>query len=256
MKHFDSDRKMLYNLTGKMKFILNVSTSPEDFLQTLHVGEELSNTYISLGVHPHDAGMVSKGYLDVIKNIINRERKVLSIGEIGLDYYRNLSPIDTQKKVFAEQLALANELKMPVILHIRDAYKDTYEIVKSLGIERGGIVHAFSSDEIWAKKFSKLGLKLGIGGPLTYPKNDLIRNVVKIVGLENIVTETDCPYLPPQQYRGKRNEPMYVYFVVKELANIFNTTIDKVCNKVWENVNSIFSIHNIAEQVFGAGEND
>ncbi len=125
-------------------------------------------------------------------------------------------------------------------MHIRDAYEDVYEIIKLIGAENGGIVHAFSGDESLAKKFIRLGFKIGIGGPITYPKNDLLRNVVKIIGVENIVTETDCPYLPPQQYRGKRNEPIYVYYVFEQLNEIFGTNVYDI---IWKNTKEILKIN-------------
>ncbi|MFN3692412.1 MAG: TatD family hydrolase, partial [Fervidobacterium sp.] len=162
MKHFDNDRTELYDRIRKMKFILNISTSPEDFDEALDVGKALENVYISIGVHPHDALKVSndfKDYLDKMQSIVKRYRKVIGIGEIGLDYYRNLSPVDVQKKVFAEQLMLANELKLPIVIHIREAHEETYEVLKSIGAEFGGIIHSFSGDELWAKKFVKLGFK-------------------------------------------------------------------------------------------------
>lgn len=262
MKHFDNDRTELYDRIRKMKFILNISTSPEDFDEALDVGKALENVYISIGVHPHDALKVSndfKDYLDKMQSIVKRYRKVIGIGEIGLDYYRNLSPVDVQKKVFAEQLMLANELKLPIVIHIREAHEETYEVLKSIGAEFGGIIHSFSGDELWAKKFVKLGFKLGIGGPLTYPKNDLLRRVVKIIGMENILTETDCPYLPPQVYRGKRNEPTYVYFVMEELAHIFNTEFEDVYWNMLKNLNSVFKGVIKSEEetyLFGADVND
>lgn len=255
MKHFDSDRTDLYKRTRQLKFILNIATSMEDIYDTLSVSKILENTYAAIGVHPHDSGKVPNDYLDTIESLVKREKKVLAIGEIGLDYYRNLSPIDVQKKVFAEQLMLANYLKKPVILHIRDAYEDTYEIVKSIGAEHGGIVHAFSGDEKWAKKFVKLGFKIGIGGPVTYPKNDLLRSVVKILDVGNIVTETDCPYLPPQQYRGKRNEPAYVQYVYEQIVELLNLELDDLYDKIWQNVKEIFKL-DLANDLNGVDIND
>ncbi|MGC8902798.1 MAG: TatD family hydrolase [Fervidobacterium sp.] len=242
MPHFDKNREELLEVVKQMRFVLNVSTSMEDLSSTLEVTDALPNTFASVGIHPHDALNVPKNYMDVLRDLVKSNKKVISIGEIGLDYFRNLSPIDVQRKVFAEQLMLANELKRPVVLHIRDAYKDAHEIVKLIGAEKGGIVHAFSGDERWAREFVKLGFKIGVGGPLTYPKNDSLRTVVKIIGIKNIVTETDCPYLPPQQYRGKRNEPMYVYYVFEELNRIFGY---EVYEAIWENTKEVFELSEV-----------
>lgn len=242
MKHFEKDRDDVFKRVTQMKFVLNVSTSIEDLNDTIKIANILPNVFLALGIHPHDSGNVPNDYIEILENLALKNKKVLAIGEIGLDYFRNFSPIDTQKRVFAEQLMLANKLGKPVILHIRDAYEDVYEIIKLIGPENGGIVHAFSGDENWAKKFVKLGFKIGIGGPITYPKNDLLRNVVKIIGVENIVTETDCPYLPPQQYRGKRNEPIYVYYVFEQLNEIFGLDID-IYDIIWKNTKEILKIN-------------
>lgn len=217
----------------------------KDMPETIKIAKRLSNTYCAIGVHPHDSKDAlehKENYLDKIERLATTSNKVIAIGEIGLDYFRNLSPVEVQKRVFADQLALAQKLDLPVILHIRDAYEDTYDILSAFKTEKlRGIVHAFGSDENWAKKFVKLGFKIGIGGPITYPKNEMLRRTVKIIGIENIVTETDCPYLPPQQFRGKRNEPIYVAYVVEELNKIFGKDVTE---HVLSNVTQLFGLNN------------
>ncbi|MGQ9856304.1 MAG: TatD family hydrolase [Fervidobacterium sp.] len=245
MWQFKGDLEDVLKRTEYLKFVLNVSTNMDDIYETIKTAKRLSNTYCAIGVHPHDSKDAlehERNYLDEIEKLATKSNKVIAIGEIGLDYFRNLSPIDIQKRVFADQLALAQELDLPVILHIRDAYEDTYDILKAFKTDNlRGIVHAFSSDENWAKKFVKLGFKIGIGGPITYPKNEMLRSTVKIIGMENIVTETDCPYLPPQLFRGKRNEPIYVAYVVEELNKIFGKDVTE---HVWENVTQLFGLNN------------
>ncbi|HRD19541.1 MAG TPA: TatD family hydrolase [Fervidobacterium sp.] len=231
MKQFDPDRVSVLERAKKLALIVNVSTNLCDIDDTIEIANSCENIFAAIGIHPHDSGNVDKDYLNIIEQKViaqKRSKRIVAIGEIGLDYFRNISPIDIQKKVFAEQLMLAQAIDLPVVLHIREAYEDVYDILETVGVpEKRGIVHAFSSDENWAKKFVRLGFKIGIGGPITYPKNDLLRNVVKIVGIENIVTETDCPYLPPQQYRGKRNEPIYVSCVVNMLNEIFASDVSE-----------------------------
>ncbi len=141
------------------------------------------------------------------------EYRVVAIGEIGLDYYRDLSPRDVQRRVFIEQLALAQERRLPVILHNRDGTEDLLRILGEVKLPAGGVVHSFLGDEALARRFLKLGLYLGIGGPVTYPANDLLRQAVAAVPLDRLVLETDCPYLTPVPHRGKRNEPAYVALV-------------------------------------------
>uniref|UniRef100_A0A7V4KCA7 TatD family deoxyribonuclease n=2 Tax=Fervidobacterium pennivorans TaxID=93466 RepID=A0A7V4KCA7_FERPE len=241
MPHFKSDFQDVLERTSRLRFVLNVSTSLNDIQPCIDIAKNLGNTYVAIGIHPHDSKDAFKTgteYLDTLEKTATKVNRVIAIGEIGLDYYRNLSPVDVQKKVFADQVALALHLKLPIILHIRDSYNDTYDILRAFSFENlRGIVHAFSSDEIWAKRFVKLGFKIGIGGPITYPKNEMLRSVVKIIGEENIVPETDCPYLPPQPYRGKRNEPIYVSYVYEELEKIFGHDISE---RLWKNVQEIF----------------
>ncbi|WP_448374791.1 TatD family hydrolase [Fervidobacterium sp.] len=243
MNQFKHDFENVLSRTKNLFFVLNVSTNLNDIEPTIQIAKRLPNIYAAIGIHPHDskeAAEQGKKYLDYIESKATHLNKVIAIGEIGLDYYRNISPVDVQKKVFAEQIALAQELGLPIILHIRDAYEDAYDIVKTFHSDNlRGIVHSFSSDENWAKKFVKLGFKIGIGGPVTYPKNEMLRNVVKIIGKENIVTETDCPYLPPQPFRGKRNEPVYVSYVYDELIKLLGTS---VLEAIWKNVQEVFKI--------------
>ncbi len=223
MKHFKADLQQI--LEKGVKFILNIATNMKDLKDTVAVAERFEKVYAAVGIHPHDSKDVTDDYLDVLKNF-SKHPKVLAIGEIGLDYYRNLSPQDIQKKVFAEQLMLAEELDLPAVVHIREAYEDAYDILISFGPKKG-VIHSFSADEDWALKFVKLGYKIGIGGPVTYPSNQILRDAVKLIGEENILTETDCPYLPPQQFRGQRNEPYYVKYVVEKINELYGRDVSE-----------------------------
>lgn len=241
MRHFENDWSEVAERSKNLKFILNVSTSESDLEPALEISRWFDNAYVALGIHPHDSKDVSSDYLKKLAQKCKSSDKVVAIGEIGLDLFRNISPPDVQKKVFVEQLMLANELELPVILHIRDAYNEVYDIIKSVGpIKKGGIVHAFSGDTIWAKRFVREGFSIGIGGPVTYPKNEMLRQVVKIIGVKNIVTETDCPYLPPQQFRGKRNEPSYVVYVTMTIAEILGKNLEDITEEIYQNTVEIF----------------
>lgn len=243
MRQFDHDRRAVYERSAALAFILNVSTSMKDVRSAVEVTTQLENCYAAVGVHPHDAKDVSRGYVETLKKYAESHDKVIAIGEIGLDFYRNFSPRETQEKVFAEQLMLAHELDLPVILHIRDAYLETYDIIEAVGVpRRGGVVHAFGGDVEWAKRFVELGFVLGIGGPITYPKNSLLREVVKVIGVEYVVTETDCPYLPPQEQRGRRNEPAFVSSVLKIISEVVSQDIRSVAEKITSNVQRTFGV--------------
>ncbi len=233
MKHFKNDLEQI--VEKDVKFILNIATNVKDLKDTVAVSERFEKVYAAVGIHPHDSKDVTNDYLDVLKSFANHP-KVLAIGEIGLDYYRNLSPQDIQKKVFAEQLMLAEELDLPVVVHIREAYEDAYDILTSFGPKKG-VIHSFSADKDWALKFVKLGYIIGIGGPVTYPSNETLRNAVKFIGEENILTETDCPYLPPQQFRGQRNEPYYVKYVVEKINELYGKDVSE---KLFNNAVELF----------------
>ncbi|WP_126992553.1 TatD family hydrolase [Thermosipho globiformans] len=240
MKHFNEDReKIIKNFENDgIEFIVNVATNIEDSYQCIELSKKYDRIFATVGVHPHDSSSVPNDYLGILEKLAKNE-KVVAIGEIGLDYYRNFSPKEVQQKVFAEQLMLAKDLKLPVVVHVRDAYEDAYNILEMIG-PFNGVIHSFSGDREYALKFVKLGFYLGIGGPLTYKKNQQLRDIVRLVGEENIVTETDCPYLPPQPYRGKRNEPSYVKYVVEEINKLIG---EDVSEKLINNARELFGVN-------------
>ncbi len=220
-------------------FLLNVGINLKDSKEALKVAKKYGFK-VSVGVHPHDSKDVSDDYIQKLQNLAMDE-DVVAIGETGLDYYRDFSPRDVQKRVFQEQIDLATLLNKPLVVHIRSAYRDAYEILSTSQLpDPPGVIHAFSADYEWALKFVKLGFLIGIGGPVTYPKNEKLREVVKKIGLKNIVTETDCPYLPPQQFRGKRNEPSYVFYVLKFLAGILEMDLESVAEEIYNNTVGVF----------------
>ncbi len=220
-------------------FLLNIGTNLEDSKKAIEIAEKFGFK-AAVGVHPHDSKDVPEDFIAVLRKLASSP-DVLAIGETGLDYYRNLSPKNVQIEVFKSQIELALDIGKPLVIHIRDAYEDAYEILKSSHLpDPPGVIHAFSADKIWAKKFVDLGFVLGIGGPVTYPKNHHLREAVEYVGVENILTETDCPYLPPQKFRGRRNEPAYVVYVLEELSRVLKMSIDEISLKIIENVNRVF----------------
>ncbi|SHH51098.1 TatD family hydrolase [Thermosipho atlanticus] len=242
MSHFKSDREEIierFNENGIL-FIINVGTNITDSRETVELSKKYEKVFAAIGVHPHDSKDVEKNYIEILEKLSKNE-KVVAIGEIGLDYYRNFSPQEVQQKVFVEQLLLAKELKLPIVVHIRDAYEEAYNILESFGpFEKGGVIHSFSANSEWALKFVKLGFYLGISGPITYKRNEQLREVVKLVGEQNILSETDCPYLTPHPYRGKRNEPAYVGYVVKKINDIIGYDVSETLVK---NARSLFGVN-------------
>ncbi|MCX6099589.1 MAG: TatD family hydrolase, partial [Candidatus Bipolaricaulota bacterium] len=209
--------------------------------EAVRLAERHRLIWATVGVHPHGAKYVTPKALRELEELAKSPR-VVAIGEIGLDYYRDLSPRDVQRSVFAAQLELAKRLELPVVLHNRQSTDDHVAILRKVGRTHAGVVHSFLGDLVLAETFLGLGLHLGVGGPLTYPANEALRDAVRRVPLERIVLETDCPYLTPVPHRGKRNEPAYIELVAAEIARIRGISIDDVARQTTENALALFGI--------------
>ncbi len=244
--HFPKFKKDIDEVVERFKksggeFLLNVGVNLEDSRKAVEVARKYGFK-ASVGIHPHDSKDVPADFVQILSELIQDET-VVAIGECGLDYYRNLSPRDVQKEIFQAQIDLAAALNIPLVVHIRDAYEEAYEILSSSQLpDPPGVIHAFSADSEWALKFVKLGFLLGIGGPVTYPKNEELRRAVRAVGIENILTETDSPYLPPQKFRGRRNEPSYVIHVIERVAEVLGEDPEVVGEKTLENALEVFKV--------------
>jgi len=226
------------NELGVNRFIC-VGTNMEDSRECLGLAETYENIYASVGVHPHDAKDAPKDYLDQIADLITFP-KMIALGEIGLDYFRNISEPDIQQNVFREQLALAQRLQKPVIFHNRDADADVLKILSEFP-DVTGVAHCFSSDLKTAKTFIDLGFYISFSGNLTY-KNSHLPDVAKELPLEKLLVETDSPYLSPVPYRGKPNEPGRTRFVAEKLAEIHGVTLEIIAEKTTTNAESLFSL--------------
>lgn len=199
--------------------ILNVGYDAVTIEGTLRLADEYGSIWAALGVHPHNAAEYDGAFEEKLKHFLLR-RKVLAVGEIGLDYYRDLSAREVQRDVFRRQIGLALRFGKPIVVHCRDAFDDVIRILGDEGAsEAGGIFHAFSGGMAEAEAVLRLGFLVGIGGPLTYPKSRLPEVAARLPS-SSFVLETDCPYLPPQRHRGERNEPAYVRLVAERLAEI------------------------------------
>ena len=223
---------------GVNRFIC-VGTNMEDSRECLGLAETYKNIYASVGVHPHDAKDAPEDYLDQIADLITFP-KMIALGEIGLDYFRNISEPDIQQNVFREQLALAQRLQKPVIFHNRDADADVLKILSEFP-DVTGVAHCFSSDLKTAKTFIDLGFYVSFSGNLTY-KNSHLPDVAKELPLEKLLVETDSPYLSPVPYRGKPNEPGRTRFVAEKLAEIHGVTLQIIAEKTTTNAESLFSL--------------
>jgi len=200
------------------------------------------DVYAAVGIHPHDAATADDPALADLARLAEM-LKVVAIGEIGLDYYRNLAPRDTQLRAFRAQLALARDLGKPVLVHCREAHADLLAELEAADVARvGGILHCFSGDLAIAERGLALGLVLSIAGPVTYPNARRLAAVVRGVALERLVLETDCPYLPPQPWRGQRNEPAYLGVTAARVAELAGVSVETVARLTTRTANACLGL--------------
>ncbi len=219
--------------------IVNIGADLESSQISVDLARRFEAVYATVGVHPHDANKVDDRVLDEIKQLAG-EKKVVAIGEIGLDYYRDLSPRNVQRKVFGTFLEMAVKLKLPVVIHTREAFEDTLDVVRDYaGNLRGGVFHCFPGEADDAEKVIELGFVISVGGVITY-KNSGMARVAKSVSLDKIIAETDAPYLTPVPFRGKTNRPALVEHVYHKLAELrgisfaeVEKTVDRNCEKLF-----------------------
>ena len=222
--------------------IVNVATGLGDAAQVIATATKYSGVWAAVGVHPHGAKTVTDKGLESLAALALSPR-VVAIGEIGLDFYRWRSPAEAQEHWFRQQLELAEALKKPVIIHTREAMAATLKILREYrGRLRGGIMHCFAGSLEEAHHFLDLGLHLSFSGTLTYPKVGPLRQVAKEAPLDRLLVETDCPYLPPQPWRGKRNEPAYVVATARQLAEVRGLPLEEVARATWENTLRVFGL--------------
>lgn len=238
---FDADREAVLERAqaAGVGRILIPGVEIEHNRRILALAEQYPNVYVAIGLHPNSAALFTPALLAKIRTLANHP-KVVGIGEIGIDlYWRKISRTE-QEAVFRAQLELANELGKPVIIHDREAHAEVLTVLRELRPVAGCVLHAFSGDEAMAEEAMRLGFYLGVDGPLTYKKNEPLRALFAGVPLENILIETDAPYLTPQAHRGKRNEPAYVRYVAEKLAEIRRVSLETVAEATTRNAARLF----------------
>lgn len=221
-----------------------VGCTKEDSLAALAFIKKYSDKkmWSTLGIHPHNAEEVDETALNIFQTTVKQEpNRIVAIGEIGLDYFRNLQPRHIQHEAFEKQLKLALEFDLPVIIHIRDAWDDALTILQKIG-NRKVLLHCFTGDTEIAQKCWQREYITSFSGVLTYPKNEYLRDVAKIAPNDKIVLETDCPYLPPQPYRGKRNEPAYMIETAETLAKLRGISMREIAQITTENAEHLFNL--------------
>jgi len=222
--------------------IINVGISGASSEAVLATAARYPEVFATVGVHPHGAAtLTSRGLLRLRE--LAAHPKVVAVGEIGLDFYRRRSPEEVQRRAFREQLELAWELKKPVVVHTREATADTLAILTEHRSRLvGGVMHCFGGSLAEARAFLDLGLYLSFSGVLTYPKAEPLREVARRLPLERVLLETDCPYLAPQPWRGRRNEPAYVAAVAETLARLHDLPLTAVARQTWDNTLAAFRL--------------
>lgn len=242
MKEFDDDREKVIERAkhAGVDFIISVGTNLNLSRKAAALADQYENIYAAVGIHPHDVNKINNKTYDYLKELAGR-KKVVAYGEIGLDYFRNLSPQELQREKFGEQLLLAKELNLPVIIHSRQAHDQSLKMIKASGIHCG-VFHCFSGDYELARQCLDWGFYLSVPGVVTFNKSKIMQDVVRRVPLSSLLLETDCPFLTPDPYRGTRNEPAYVVHTAKKVAEIKGISWEEVAAVTAQNTLNLFNI--------------
>jgi TatD DNase family protein len=227
---------------GGVRRMVTVGTDLETSRAAIALAERDADLFASVGVHPHHAGEVGDADLADLERLA-RSPKVVAVGETGLDFFRDLSPRDAQERVFRWQLALGRRVGKPVLIHCRDAHAETLRILGEADVGRtGGVMHCFSGDSAVARRVLDLGLLISVAGPVTYPNARALPEVARLVPADRLVVETDCPFLPPQPYRGKRNEPAHVVITARRVAELRGEPLEQLAAQTSENACRLFTL--------------
>lgn len=238
----DRDEMILKCKEEGIALIMNPGADMKSSIESVALANQYEFIYCAVGVHPHSAEEMDEKSISLLADMA-KDKKVRAVGEIGLDYFRDLSPRDIQKSKFIEQIDLAKQLHLPIIIHDRDSHGDVLSILKKENIKQvGGILHSFSGSLEMAHECIKLGLQISISGPVTFANNKKTIEVVRGIPLEYLLIETDSPYLTPVPFRGKRNYPGLVKHVAEKIAEIKGISYEEVEKVTFENGKRIFNM--------------
>jgi len=238
-KDFNKDRDQLLKKckSSGVEYIINIGVDEFTSKKSIELAEKYDFIYATVGYHPHDA----KKFDEKIIRQLAKHRRVVAIGEIGLDFYRNLSPKETQIKVFRKQMKIALDLDLPVVIHDRDAHEDCFSILEEYNPPKV-VFHCFSGDEIFAERVLQKGWFISFTGTITY-KNSKMGNIVRMVPQDKFFIETDCPYLAPVPVRGKRNSPLNLRYIIEKISMIRQITPKKAAEISYNNAVDFFNIN-------------
>ncbi|MBC3888013.1 YchF/TatD family DNA exonuclease [Acetobacterium paludosum] len=242
---FNEDREaVLENArVGGVEIIINPGADEASSLRAIAMSEKYPMVYATVGIHPHDAKDFDTKKTGQLLREWAKKDKVVAIGEIGLDYHYDLSPREVQQSVFIDQLSIAKEVKLPIVIHNRESMEDMVRILKDhFAPEYGGVMHSYSGSAEMAKVFLDMGFYLSISGSLTFKNARKLPEVVAMMPLDRLLIETDSPYLTPTPHRGKRNEPAYVRLVAEEIARLRGISLAEISEITAANTKKIFGI--------------
>lgn len=242
-EQFDADREELLGSmeAGGIGLIVNAGSTVASWDKIVELTAKYPFVYGAVGVHPDEVGELDEEKFLRMADLLDRD-KIVAVGEIGLDYYWDKEKHDLQKEWFVRQLGLAREKEMPVIIHSREAAADTFDIMKQHAAGMKAVIHCYSYSPEMAREYVKMGYYIGVGGVVTFKNAKKLKQVVQEIPLESIVLETDCPYLAPVPYRGKRNCSLYLPYVAEQIAELKGTTVEEVIQQTEKNSRELYDL--------------
>lgn len=241
---FDEDREeVIKDILSGGNYFFNIGCDLKTSYSSYELSKKYDHVYAVVGVHPHEAKYYTAETREALKELLTKD-KVMAIGEIGLDYHYDLSPRDVQREVFIDQIDLAREMDVPIVIHTREAMEETYEILEKHAKGMKVLLHCYTGSIEMARKYLKLGYKLALGGALTFKNAKNTVDVAKEVDLKDLLIETDSPYMTPVPYRGKRNDPRKVVLVAEKLAEIKGISTEEVLEATKKNAFEFFGVKN------------
>lgn len=244
MRHFKEDWREVYERARKAGIyrMVIVGWDLPSSERAVKMAEEMDGAYAACGFHPHDAKLFREEDVLKLRGLLSHPR-VVALGEMGLDYYYDNSPREVQRETFERQLALAKDVNKPVIIHVRDAHEDAFSIIKNIGLPEGkGVLHCYTGGTRYLEEGLSLGLYISFSGIVTFPNADDLREAARLVPQDRLLIETDSPYLTPKPYRGKRNEPSYLTYILEEIARVRKEEEERIAILTYENASMFFRI--------------
>lgn len=240
---FDRDRVEVIRRAKNVdvQYIVNIGFDLNGSRKGIELSKKYAELFATVGIHPHNASQFNQGLLHTLRDLA-KDPKVVAIGEIGLDYYRNLSRRETQRKAFEAQLLLAEDLELPVVIHDREAHADILKVLSQFKGRINGVMHCFSGSKTMAKRCIELEFNISFAGPVTFPKAHTLQEVATEIDMNRILLETDSPWLAPQVRRGKRNEPAFLPFIAETIAKLRGISFEELAEVTTKNAKRVFRL--------------